>query len=154
MFGLSLTKRLIAPLKANIEARLRRHAKLKETQSESAPPPPQEGKVSFFDAIVLKLQAFFRLETDNPMIARLVRRVLVFSLAFMLITPFVPLYGITEGYNYTDGEGLDFMTLTEQNTDMALNDVMTEDGFLLKPALNTVAGDRSTANEIFAYQRR
>ena len=29
---------------------------------------------------------------------------------------------------------------------------MTEDGFLLKPALNSTTGDRSTANEIFAYE--
>ncbi len=81
---------------------------------------------------------------------RLAKRTLAFSLAFLLATPFVPLYQYTEGYEV---EGADLgIALESEGIDSALADVMTEDGFLLKPALNTESGDRSTANEIFAYQ--
>ncbi len=44
------------------------------------------------------------------------------------------------------------MEFTEQDADSVLSEMMTEDGFLLKPAINTEQGDRSTANEIFAYE--
>lgn len=43
------------------------------------------------------------------------------------------------------------MEFTEQGEASVLADIMTEDGFLLKPAINSEQGDRSTASEIFAY---
>lgn len=58
-------------------------------------------------------------------------------------------------YNLTEGsfwqEDANYIDFTGQETDSLLADIMTEDGFLLKPALNSTTGDRSTANEIFAY---
>ncbi|MBN2087395.1 M23 family metallopeptidase [Candidatus Peregrinibacteria bacterium] len=59
-------------------------------------------------------------------------------------------------YQFTEGNGnleddyiiFDFSDEAKENT---LNQIMTEDGFLLKPALNTTVGDRSTASDIFAY---
>ena len=80
----------------------------------------------------------------------LAKRILAFSAAFFVITSFIPLYQYTEGY-YLEGE-MGILDFTEQETNSALDDIMTEDGFLLKPALNSAQGDRSTANEIFAYE--
>ncbi len=60
------------------------------------------------------------------------------------------MYNLTEGYyGYEDVGFIDF---SSRETQGILADVMTEDGFLLKPALNSTEGDRSTANEIFAYE--
>ena len=60
------------------------------------------------------------------------------------------MYSLTEGSFWQDDSG-NYIDFTGQATDSMLSDVMTEDGFLLKPALNSTEGDRSTANEIFAY---
>ncbi|MBU1682468.1 M23 family metallopeptidase [Patescibacteria group bacterium] len=97
-----------------------------------------------------KLQTTLRLEVDNPIISRLTKRIVAFSVAFLIMSSFVPLYQFTEGYQM-DGE-MGIVEFTDQATDSALADIMTEDGFLLKPALNSTIGDRTTANEIFAYE--
>ena len=97
-----------------------------------------------------RLQRLLKLNTDNPIACKLAKRVIAFSVAFLIFSSFVPLYQYTEGYHLESDIGvLDF---TEQDTEYALADIMTEDGFLLKPALNSTQGDRSTANEIFAYE--
>lgn len=101
------------------------------------------------DIALEKIHSLFRLESDNPVILRFTRRILATSMAFSLLTPFVPLYHYTEGH---EDHAFDFVDFTDQGTDFALADIMTEDGFLLKPSLNSTKGDRSTANEIFAYQ--
>jgi murein DD-endopeptidase MepM/ murein hydrolase activator NlpD len=105
---------------------------------------------SFFGLVVTKVQSVFKLNTGSPMATSLAKRVLAFSAAFFVITSFIPLYQYTEGY-YLEGE-MEVLDFTEQGTSNALDDIMTEDGFLLKPALNSAQGDRSTANEIFAYE--
>jgi len=97
-----------------------------------------------------KLQSILRLEKDNPAISRLTRRLVVLSVAFLVVSSIVPLYQYTEGYQIEGEMGI--VEFTDQETDSALADIMTEDGFLLKPALNSTIGDRSTANEIFAYE--
>jgi len=85
------------------------------------------------------------------MVTRLTRRVISFSLAFFMVTSFMPLYQFSEGQNLSE-DGLTYQELTNQSDAFALETIMTEDGFLLKPALNTTEGDRTTANEIFAYE--
>lgn len=60
------------------------------------------------------------------------------------------MYNLTEGSFWQEGDP-GYIDFTGQETDSMLADIMTEDGFLLKPALNSTEGDRSTANEIFAY---
>ena len=103
-----------------------------------------------FGALGNRLQSLLRLDIDNPVATRLGKRVIAFSVAFFIISCFAPMYQFTEGYQTDD----DFVVFdfTERDTEYALNDIMTEDGFLLKPALNSTTGDRSTANEIFAYE--
>lgn len=72
-------------------------------------------------------------------------------MAFLIVSSFGPLYSLTEGN--VDRDGTDFIDDgSQQDTSGVLADVMMEDGFLLKPALNSTVGDRSTSNEIFAYQ--
>ncbi|MBN1258178.1 M23 family metallopeptidase [Candidatus Peregrinibacteria bacterium] len=89
-----------------------------------------------------------RIPNGNPIVSRLARKIIIISAAFLLLSPFIPLYQFTEGYQLDEPGVMDF---TEQETESALRTIMTEDGFLLKPALNSTEGDRSTANEIFAY---
>ncbi|MBU0706034.1 M23 family metallopeptidase [Patescibacteria group bacterium] len=137
--------------KANIEAQLARHAKL-ETQiapGNSASPATAERK-SFFAGPVKKLQQIMGVGCEHSGISRLVRKMIAISAAFLIFSAFGPMYDLTEGYiGYEDVGFIDFIG---QGTDSILADIMTEDGFLLKPALNSTEGDRSTANEIFAYE--
>lgn len=100
--------------------------------------------------MLTKLQSFLRLESDNPIICRLTKRVVAFSAVFLIVSSFIPFYQYTEAYQPEGDMGV--IDFTAQEEDLALADIMTEDGFLLKPALNTAEGDRSTANEIFAYE--
>jgi murein DD-endopeptidase MepM/ murein hydrolase activator NlpD len=103
-----------------------------------------------FGLLFAKLQSIFELGIESPIASRFAKRVIAFSVAFLVLSSFVPFYQYTEGYQVEGDMGvLDF---TDQNADYALADIMTEDGFLLKPALNSTQGDRSTANEIFAYE--
>lgn len=72
------------------------------------------------------------------------------SAVFFIFSSFGPMYNLTEGnFGYEPVGLIDF---ANQGTDRILADIITEDGFLLKPALNSTEGDRSTANEIFAYE--
>lgn len=72
------------------------------------------------------------------------------SAVFMIFSSFGPIYGLTEGHH--DHDGVSFIDYADPETRSILEDIMTEDGFLLKPAVNSTQGDRSTANEIFAYE--
>jgi len=90
------------------------------------------------------------LNTDSPIACRLTKRIVAFSVAFLVLSSFVPLYQYTEGYQLEGEMGI--LEFTNQDADFALADIMTEDGFLLKPALNSAQGDRSTASEVFAYE--
>lgn len=77
-------------------------------------------------------------------------KVISLTLAFLILTPLIPLYEYSEGYYEVDEE-LNLLELTEKNSESVLESIMTEDGFLLKPSLNTIEGDRSIFNEVFAY---
>jgi murein DD-endopeptidase MepM/ murein hydrolase activator NlpD len=141
---------IISPKDVNIEAKLARHAKLKNQNFPQKSFTPVTSGKSLFGLLSAKFQLLFRLNSDSPMASRLTKRILAFSLAFFIVTSFIPLYQYTEGYQL-EGE-ISILDFTDQNADYALADIMTEDGFLLKPALNSAQGDRSTANEIFAYE--
>lgn len=156
-FRLILFHFFIDKNKANIAAQLARHAKLElktSSANQNAQTIPAKTHVSGFRWLVAKLG----LNCENSSISKLLRRTVIISVAFFLISAFGPLYNLTEGSygqegdssgTYGDGGYIDFQGGDPNNV---LADIMTEDGFLLKPALNSTAGDRSTANEIFAYQ--
>lgn len=111
--------------------------------------PVTTGK-SFFELLRGNIQLMFKLNTDNPVTASFFKRLFAFTAAFFVITSLVPLYQYTSGYYLEEDMGI--IDFTSQGTNNALNDIITEDGFLLKPALNTTQGDRSTSSEIFAYE--
>ncbi len=92
------------------------------------------------------------LNCDNLVISRFLHRIITVSLVFFIFSSLGPIYNLTEGsFSYEEVNFVDFSN-QKQDQDGILNDVITEDGFLLKPALNSVEGDRSTANEIFSYE--
>lgn len=83
---------------------------------------------------------------------KLCRRVFSITLAFLLLAPFLPNYQ-AQGYfiGGFEDEMMDVYEFTEQGAEYTIADVMTEDGFLLKPAINSEEGDRSGFSEIFVY---
>lgn len=143
---------LINKNKVNIEAQIARHAKLEnKTVSGVVAPSVQSARSSFFTWLIGKLERVVGIDSENSGISRLVRRMVAVSLVFFIFSSFGPIYSLTEG-NYGYYEELGFIDLTTQGTESVLADIMTEDGFILKPALNSTEGDRTTANEIFAYE--
>lgn len=122
-----------------------RHAKL-EIDSVPTVEPSIKTKKSFFDRFVNKIG----FGNDNMAISRLIKRMVSISAAFFFVSSLGPLYYLTEGHH--DHDGVSFIDFTDQETQSLLDDIMTEDGFLLKPALNSERGDRSEAHEIFAYE--
>ena len=135
----------------NIEARQARHEKLKDQNCLTNIHSTALAGKNFIGSVFDKVQAWLHLNGDSPVVTRLTRRVISFSLAFFIVTSLMPLYQFSEGQNLQE-EGLTYLELTNQSDAFALETIMTEDGFLLKPALNTTEGDRTTANEIFAYE--
>jgi len=138
--------------KANLEARFARHAKLETQIDQNKPASPAQpgGRKSLFAWPIIKLQRVMGISSENTGVARLARKIVAISAVFFIFSSIGPMYNLTEGnFGY---EELDFIDFMGQETDSILADIMTEDGFLLKPALNSSEGDRSTANEIFAYE--
>jgi len=62
-------------------------------------------------------------------------------------------YQITHGSATEDflGDGFDMIGYTERDAEHTIEDVMTEDGFLLKPAINSTEGDRTGFSDVFMY---
>jgi len=87
---------------------------------------------------------------DSSTISPLVKKMVAISVVFFVFSSLGPIYSLTEGY-YTN-DSVSFVDYTSHDKQNLLEDIMTEDGFLLKPALNNEQGDRSTSNEIFAYE--
>ena len=137
--------------KVNIEAQLARHAKLEAKHSplHSAVASSPEG-TSLFSWPTVRLQRLMGVGNDDSALSRLARKTVALTMAFFIFSMFGPLYNLTEGS--IAYEEMAYMDFVEQGTEGILSDIMTEDGFLLKPALNSTEGDRSTANEIFAYE--
>lgn len=95
------------------------------------------------------MRRIFKIQSDDGLIAQFSTRVLAMTMAFLIITPFFPL-NETHGYFIPD-DALDVVAFTDRDAEAAIADVMTEDGFLLKPALASAESDRSSFNDIFAY---
>lgn len=85
----------------------------------------------------------------------LCKRVLALVLGFLLIIPLISSYQLTQGAyigTLDETEG-DWSASGDPGADgtPTLNDIATEDGFLLKPAINSTIGDRSGFSDIFMY---
>lgn len=134
----------------NEEARRERHAKLKQENIQLKNPPKSGVAVSNF--LASSRQQIFKDQNNNPLIGNLCKKVLVFTLAFLLISPFLATYQLTQGsYVGQLEEDFSLYEMTEQGAEYAITDVMTEDGFLLKPAINSTEGDRTGFSEVFVY---
>ncbi len=130
---------------------MERHAKLQQTPTKQSVPTVKKATTSFSSSKT-KFKNPFHIDSDNPLIHRFIKRVLVISVAFLLISPLVPLSPfITSAQGYEAEGELDAFAFTNQETESVLADIMTQDGFLLKPGVQQEVGDRSTANEIFSY---
>jgi len=114
---------------------------------------PQNKESRFSNLLITLRRRIFNDDSDNPLIITLFHRVLALILAFLLIIPLASSYQLTQGayigvLDETEG---DWSVLEEDSAGSALNAVITEDGFLLKPAINTTEGDRSGFSDIFLY---
>ena len=131
----------------NEEARKERHEKLKQANILLKNPSSGSAPTSFLRGIV---QNICKDQNNNPMLGRFLKRVVGITAAFLIVSPIISTYQITEG-SYTEQYSDSEFGLEQYNPDSAISDAMTEDGFLLKPSLNTTAGDRSGFSDIFMY---
>jgi len=136
----------------NEEARRERHAKLKELniQPNNNLLHPADANPSILQSTI---QHICKDQNNNPYIGKLLRRIVYFTLAFVIITPFITTYQYTEGFyasQYMEDE-LVLDEIIDNPSDYNISDIMTEDGFLLKPAINSVVGDRTGFSDIFLY---
>ncbi len=136
----------------NINARRERHAKLK--QENIALKKPSLNPVEATTAALRNgIQQLCRDQGNSLMIHRFLRRVTVFTAVFMLLSPFITTYQLAHeahGY-YQPDEEIGAVDFGGQDSEYTIADVMTEDGFLLKPAINSAEGDRSGFSDIFVY---
>jgi len=138
----------------NADARRERHAKLKEqnVQFKNTSFSPMDAGSAINGFLSNSRQQIFKDQNNNPLVGGLCKKIIGLTIAFLLLTPFFPAYELTEGYYIGQlEEDLSVFEYTEQNTEYAIADVITEDGFLLKPAINSTEGDRTGFSEIFVY---
>jgi murein DD-endopeptidase MepM/ murein hydrolase activator NlpD len=135
----------------NEEARKERHAKLKQENIQLQ--NPSAGKFGgIFGSLKARVQQICKDHNNNPLVGKLMKKIVGFTVVFLLISPFVATYQLTQGaYDQAPEDSVDLSQYTNQNTDKTIADVMTEDGFLLKPAINSAVADRSGFSEIFVY---
>lgn len=140
----------------NLEARKERHARLKKenVQLNSSSLGSARGSSSIFGFLTGTRRFIFKDSGQNPLVGKLCKRIIGLALTFLLITPFMATYQLTQGAYVGQMGGYDDMSVfeyTERDAENTIADVMTEDGFLLKPALNSVEGDRTGFSDIFVY---
>jgi len=146
---------LVSETQVNIQAREERHAKLKE-QNISPKTTPQGRRASYFTDFFNPAKKFlFNGDINNPLLWKWWRQVATILLAFLLIMPLISSYQLTQGafigvLDETEGDmtGLEPIEGDMENT---IQQVITEDGFLLKPNINTTLGDRTGFSDIFMY---
>jgi len=135
----------------NEEARRERHAKLKQLNIQLK--NPASNSIDATSSVLMNtIQHICKDQNNNPLLGRLLKRIIGFTLAFLIISPLISTYQLTQdSYAYQYDEELDLTEFTEDGEEYDIADVMTEDGFLLKPAINSEEGDRSGFSEIFLY---
>jgi hypothetical protein len=67
---------------------------------------------SCFGLLFVKFQSIFKLDTDSPTTSRFAKCALAFSVAFLVLSSFAPLYQYTEGYQ-VEGE-IGILDFTDQ----------------------------------------
>lgn len=135
----------------NINARNERHAKLKQENIQL-----NNHSLSPVEATVTKLksgiQTLCNSHSNSPLMGQLFRKIFTCVVIFFIVAPLMSTYQLTHGsYAGQYEDGTDIFGSSGDDTGNIIADVMTEDGFLLKPAINSEAGDRSGFSEIFLY---
>ncbi len=135
----------------NIDARRERHARLKQENVRLKNPiNPMNATSSIFKN---SIQQLCRDQNGNPLIGRFLKKIIGFTVAFLMISPIIATYQITQGSyagQFAEGDMASY-ELAEQGAERTVADVMIEDGFLLKPAINSAEGDRTGFSDVFVY---
>jgi murein DD-endopeptidase MepM/ murein hydrolase activator NlpD len=137
----------------NEEARKERHAKLKQ-DSITVETPSSAPVTERFHGLKTCMCRICRNQNNNPLVWKLLRKALALTTVFIIASPFIATYQLTQGSytsQFSEDELVDISEFTSQDSENAIADVMTEDGFLLKPAINSVAGDRTGFSDVFLY---
>ncbi len=119
----------------NLDARRERHAKLKDQNLSS---------------LSSKTPAFNSKQGVSAPLRSLFKKVASLVGAFLILMPFLATFQLTYG-NVGNTYDYNLVEFTDQNSEFTIADVMTEDGFLLKPAISSDAGDRVGFSDIFVY---
>jgi murein DD-endopeptidase MepM/ murein hydrolase activator NlpD len=139
----------------NEEARKERHARLKKQDPAERPIalPVAEKASLFSDFISVSRRKVLKDVNNSPSVSQLFRKVMALVVTFLVVSPFMATYQLTQG-SYLQPTG-DFtmgdMDFIGEEARFTIEDVITEDGFLLKPAINSAEGDRTGSSEIFVY---
>ncbi len=136
----------------NLDARRERHAKLKQ-ENIALKKPSLNPMGATTAALRNSIQQLCRDQGNSLMIHRFLKRVAVFTAVFMLLSPFITTYQLAhEAHGYFQlEEEMGAIDFDGGGVEYTIADVMTEDGFLLKPAINSAEGDRSGFSDIFVY---
>lgn len=135
----------------NVEAQKERHAKLKLQNIPLQNPVTHSFMGGVKEIFSGCFQGLCNDKNHNPLIGKLFKRMAGLTAAFFIVVTLIPSFPITQGFEETLYEEMDLTELAYDESDPTIADVMTEDGFLLKPALNSAEGDRSDAKDIFMY---
>lgn len=132
----------------NSDVRRERHAKLHDLcydASSSEKPTLRAVAHTVFCRFFGRLT---RSQSNAGIASDLFIKTVAVTVAFLMIACFMPLYQISEGSPY-EGEFYDAGIL-EEPSEFALDQIATEDGFLLKPSVSSTSGG-SGFSEIFTY---
>src|SRR5690606_15708867 len=113
--------------------------------------PLKKPKRKFLQRMLGPLFRFFGVSDDFPLLKQLSVSVFAFIFVFFSSTLFVPLYHYNGWVQANYEEDFDLIAISDPLADDPLNSLISEDGFIIKPALNSAEGDRSEANQIFLY---
>lgn len=135
----------------NINARNERHAKLKNEniKLDNHSLNPVNATLTKLKSVIHKI---CHSQKESPLLGQLFRKIFTCVAIFLIIAPLMSTYKLTHNvYAWQYEDEPDILGSAIHETGSAIADVMTEDGFLLKPAINSAAGDRSGFSEIFLY---
>lgn len=132
----------------NIEAQRERHSKIKTEDTQKKKENPLNTVDATANALSNSIHQICKTQ-NNPLVGKLFKRILGFAMIFLLILSFMSTYQLTHGSLADDELGV--FEFSEPDPEYTIADVMTEDGFLLKPAINSETGDRTGFSDVFIY---
>ncbi len=135
----------------NEEARRERHARLKQQNIPLNNPSADASAGQLSTSVHSRVEQLFQ-EDGNPMLRLLSKKMFAIVAAFLILSPFMSTYQLTQGAymgQMMEG-GFEEMGMGG-GAEYDIADIMSEDGFLLKPAINSTEGDRTGFSDVFVY---